>query len=108
MKITCTEAWVDLMKALFPRLNSNPDDGFLFHNIPEIFIQTGQVLRDIIIDRTDFIYRNLKTMFIRRSYTLTFSEYKNGHTVKPLVRTCGNGMVSIIIEIYPLSIFELI
>ena len=42
------------MKAIFSCLILKPDDGFLPHNMPELFNKTGHGLADIVIALDEF------------------------------------------------------
>ena len=79
--------WIIFLATLFQKLDIQPDSGFLLQEMPEIFVKTGHVLTDIIIDVTEFKFQ-LASNFELNS--LMFSHYKNTVTGKALIgRYCS-------------------
>ena len=67
-------AWVVFIEAVFSKINLKPDEGFLAYNMPEIFVKTGHVLTDIVIDCKEFKLQQPSNYDLS---PLTSSNYKN-------------------------------
>ena len=89
-------AWVVFMEAVFSKINLRPDEGFLAHNMPEIFVKTGHGLTDIVTDCKEFKLQRPSNYDLS---PLTFSNYKNTHTGKALIGISPNDMGLVFSEI---------
>ena len=95
--------WVTFLEFVFSQVNLKPDHGFLIKNMPEIFIQTGHGLTDIVIDCTEFKFDHASNFELN---SLMFSNYKNTQTGKALIGISPHGSGLYFSEIYPGSISD--
>ena len=96
-------SWIIFLATVFNRLDLCPDHGFLLKKIPNIFVETGHGLTDLILDATEFKF-NFATNFEINS--LMFSHYKNTATGKGLIGISPHGMGVVFSDIYPGSISD--
>ena len=96
-------AWVIFLATIFNRLDLKPGHGFLLEKMPNVFIETGHGLTDIIIDATEFKFQ-CATNFELNS--LLFSNYKNTATGKALIGIAAHGMGLLFSDIYLGSISD--
>ena len=96
-------SWVIFLSTLFNRLELKPADRFLIKKMPEIFIDTGHGLTDIVIDATEFKFQHASNFELN---SLMFSNYKNTVTGKSLIGIAPHGMGIFFSDIYPGSISD--
>ena len=46
--------WIVFLETIFTHINLKPEAGFLLKKMPDVFVNTGQGLTDMIIDCTEF------------------------------------------------------
>ena len=71
--------------------------------MPNIFIETGHGLTDIVIDATEFKFQHASNFELN---SLMFSNYKNTVTGKSLIGIAPVGMGIFFSDIYPGSISD--
>lgn len=95
--------WVVFLESLYDEFDLKPENGYLLHKMPEIFIKTGHGLTDIVIDCTEFKFQQATNFDLN---TLMFSNYKNTHTGKALIGISPHGSGLFFSDIYPGSISD--
>ena len=50
-------SWIIFLATVFNRLDLCPDIGFLLQNMPNVFVDAGHVLTDLILDATEFKFQ---------------------------------------------------
>ena len=96
-------SWVIFLATLFNRITLSPAHGFLLKYMPDIFVNTGHGLTDLVLDATEFKFKFATNYDVN---TLLFSHYKNTATGKALVGISPHGMGIIFSNIYPGSISD--
>ena len=95
--------WAVFLETLFAQLNLISPKGFLIQKMPDIFIKSGHGLTDIVIDCTEFKFQQAANFDLN---CLMFSNYKNTHTGKALIRISLHGSGLLFSDIYPGSISD--
>ena len=95
--------WVLFLSTLFNRLDLKPGHGYLLQKMPDIFVNTGHGLTDLIIDATEFKFQCATNYELN---SLLFSNYKNTTTGKALIGISAHGMGILFSDVYPGSISD--
>ena len=88
---------------VFNRLYLCPDHGFLLQNMPNVSVDSGHRLTDLILDATEFKFQYATNYELN---SLMFSHYKNTATGKALLGIAPHGMGVVFSDIYPGSISD--
>ena len=95
--------WVLFLSTLFNRLDLKPGHGYLLQKMPDIFVNTGHGLTDLIIDATEFKFQCATNYELN---SLLFSNYQKTTTGKPLIGISAHGMGILFSDVYPGSISD--
>ena len=95
--------WVIFLSTIFNEIDLKPGHGFLLQKMPNVFVDTGHGMTDIIIDATEFKFQTASNYELN---SLMFSNYKNTTTGKALIGIAPHGMGILFSDIYPGSISD--
>ena len=69
--------WVIFLSTLFNEIELKQPSGFTLQKMPNIFVETGHGLTDLVIDATEFKFQSASNFELN---SLMFSNYKNTQT----------------------------
>ena len=93
----------NFLATLFNEIDLKPPSGYLPKKIPQIFVETGQGLRDLVIDVTEFKFQSASKFELN---SLMFANYKNTPTEKALTGISLHGGGILFSDTFPGSISD--
>ena len=95
--------WVTFLATLFNEIVLKLPSGYTLKKMLKIFVETGHVLTDLVIDATEFKFQHASNFQLN---SLMFSNYKNTQTGKTLAEISPHGRGILFSDIYQGSVSD--